>query len=671
MLKHLLFTTTLFFALASPALAQKPKAAATTGNDDAVLFTVNNQPVNVSEFRYIYTKTNQDKADFSEKSLREYLDLYTTFKLKVAKAREMRLDTVQALRDELEGYRRQLANSYLVDKEVTDKLVREVFERMQQDVDVSHIYLALPRDAKSADTLRVYNRAANMLRQIQAGKVPFEQFAIDSSDDKSARENKGYLGFITAMLPDGFYAFERAVYTAKPGTVIPTVIRSGSGYHIIRVNAFRPARGKMEVAHLLLRKTGNAEKDAAVRQRIDSLYTALANGGDWDALTQKFSDDKITAPKKGYLGVFGINQYQRGFEDAAFNLAKDGEISKPVETTIGWHIIKRISARPVGKFDDEKRGLTERVRRDSRSEVARQSMIARIKRDAKAQEFRDVLAKWQAQQKDTVFLTFKWKPNPAKPQDVLMRFGKDKVYTVAEFEDYAARASRDRMRGAGTPIGEVVDKLYKSWSEEMAIAYEESHLAEKYPDFRALMREYEEGILLFDALKRNVWDRANTDSVGLENYFNSTLKSKYNWDERARVSFYTIKSDDLKVVNEVRSYAATHSAQEVVTKFNKQENETLTVIEKTYEKGKNKDLESLWRAAAMNETKIDAGTKTATFFKVEQILPPAPKTLADARGYAVADYQDYLEKQWVEELRRQYPVKVNEDVLKSLVKKER
>jgi peptidyl-prolyl cis-trans isomerase SurA len=665
MLKRLLFPIFLLLALSVSAWAQKNKS------DDPVLFTVNNQPVHVSEFRYIYTKTNQDKADFTEKSLREYLDLYTTFKLKVAKARAMRLDTVQSLRDELEGYRRQLSNSYLVDKEVTDKLVREAYDRMQQDVDVSHIFISLPREAKAADTLRAYNRALNLLKLVQSGKAKFEQLAADSSDDKSAKENKGNLGYITAMLPDGFYNFERAIYNAKAGTLLPAVVRTGSGYHVVRVNAFRPARGKLEVAHILFRKTGNAEKDAALQRRADSVYTALQGGGDWDALAAKFSDDKLTAPKKGYLGVFGINQYQRSFEDAAFALAKDGDYSKPVETSIGWHIIKRLGARPLGTFDNEKRPLSERIRRDSRSEVARQSMIARIKRDASAKEYPDVLSKWTAQQKDTVFLTFKWKPNPAKPQDVLLRFGKDKAYTVADFEDYAARASRDRMRGAGTPINEVVDKLYKTWSEEMAMSYEESHLADKYPDFRALMREYEEGILLFEALKQNVWDRANTDSVGLQKYFDSTLKSKYNWDERARVSLYTIKSDDAKLVAEVRNFAMKHTAAETQAKFNKTENEVLTVIEKTYEKGKNKDLDNIWKAGALGEAKTDAGTKTATFTKVEEIMPPAPKSLAEARGYAVADYQDYLEKQWVEELRKQYPVKINEDVFKGMVKKER
>ena len=645
-----------FFLIATAAFSQS----------DPTLFTVKGNPVPVSEFKYIYAKTNQDKADFSEKSLRDYLDLYIKFKLKVQKARDMRLDTIPALKTELEGYRRQLANSYLVDKEVTDKLIRETYDRMLQDVDVSHIFIACDRNAKAADTLRAYNRAMNLLKMIKGG-ANYEQIAADSSEDKSAKENKGNLGFVTAMLPDGYYDMEKVVYASKPGDI--KLVRSNAGYHIVRINSFRPARGEMEVAQLLIRKSDNQAKNAASHARVDSIYTALVNGANWEDACKRFSEDKTSASKGGYLGFFGINRYQRAFEDAAFGLEKDGDFSKPVESTIGWHIIKRLSHRPVGAFESVKRVLTERVKRDSRSEIAKQIMIDRIKKENNFKEFPKVLEQWAAKQQDSIFLTFKWKPDPNRPQDALFRL-KDKNFTVAEFEDFCARSGRDRMRGAGMPLMETVQKLYKAWSDETAMHFEESQLDKKYPDFKSLMREYEEGILLFEALKQNVWDKANLDSVGLEKHFNANLKDKYKWDERARVSIYTLKTDDPKVIADVREYAAKHASSDVLKKFNKkEENETLTVIEKMYEKGKNKDLGDKWKAGDMTDAKTDAGTKTASFLKIEEILAPTSKTLAEARGYAVADYQDYLEKQWVEDLRKEYPVKVNEDVLKGLIKK--
>ncbi len=659
MIKYLFAPLCLWLLFSDKTAAQTP---------DPVLFTVNGNPVTASEFTYIYSKTNQDKADFSEPSLREYLDLYTKFKLKVQRAHDMRLDTISALRSELDGYRRQLANSYLVDREVTDKLIRETYDRMLQDVDISHILVLSDRNAKPADTLRAYNRALNWLRKINAGTA-FDKMALDSSEDKSVKENRGNLGFITAMLPDGYYAMEKAIYAAKPGTTLGP-IRTTSGYHLVRVNAFRPARGEVEVSQILLRKSTNEAQNVQVKLRADSIYTALKAGGKWEDLVTRYTDDKATAAKGGYIGFFGINRYQKNFEDAAFSLQKDGDFSAPVESSIGWHIIKRVSHRPIGAYETVKRGLTDRVKRDSRNEVARQSMITRIKREGGYQEYPEALQKWSALQKDTVFHTFRWKPDPAKPSTVLMRFGQDKIYTIADFEEYNARASRERMRGSGYPLAETIQKLYTSWTEEVTMQFEESQLDRKYPEFKSLMREYEEGILLFEALKQNVWDRANTDSIGLAKYFQTALSQKYKWEERADVSFYTVKTDDPKVVEKVRAFAARNPTAEVLKKFNKTgKPDVVAVLNKFYEKGKNKDLGTLWKAGDMTPVKTDAGTKTATFLKIEVVQPPTAKALQEARGYAVADYQDYLEKQWIEELRQAYPVKTDEAVLRSLVKK--
>ena len=634
---------------------------------DPVLFTVKANPVFVSEFKYIYAKSNQDKADFSEKSLRDYLDLYTNFKLKVQKARDMRLDTISSLKTELDGYKRQLSKSYLEDKEMTEKLVKDLYDRMQQDVDISHILVACDRSKSPKDTLAAYNRCLHLLKMIQKG-ADFNKIAADSSEDKSAKENQGNLGFVTAMLPDGYHEIERAVYSAKKGMLLGP-IRSASGYHLIRVNGFRPARGEVEVSHILIRKGDTDEKKARSQAKADSAWNALKAGGKWEEVCAKFTEDKATASKAGYIGFFGINRYQKAFEDAAFSLANNGDFSAPIETSLGYHIIKRNSLRGIGKFEDLKRGLTERVKRDSRSEAARQAMIARVRKEAGYQEYSDVLKKWSDKQVDTVFLTFKWKPDPAKPQTVLNRYGKEKAYTVADFEEYCARASRERMRGAGMFIGETIDKLYKAWTEETTMQYEEARLDQRYPEFKSLMREYEEGILLFEALKQNVWDKANADSVGLENYYRLNLSQKYKWDERAVVTFYTLKTDDPKVLEDIRGYARNNNAEAVQKKFNTPENEVFTVLERRYEKGKNKDLGQLWKAGDMTDAKTDLTTKTASFLKIEEILPPTGKTLAEARGYAVADYQDFLESKWIEDLRKEYEVKVNEEVLKSLIKK--
>ena len=662
MVKQFIASTCLLFLLA--AAGTVPLRAQTT---DPVLFTVKDNPVYLSEFRQLYTKTHQQKADFSEASLRAYLDLYVKFKLKVQKAREMRLDTVEAFITEIDGQRRQLAASYLVDKEVTDKLVLEAYERMKQDADISHIFIACDKNAKAADTLIAYNRAMNLFKMLQNG-ASFEQVARDSSEDKSAKENSGSLGFVTAMLPDGYYNLEKAVYSAKPGELLRPV-RTNAGYHIVRVHSFRPARGEMEVSQIMLRKGTSETENAIKRLRADSIYAALQAGAKWDDICARTSEDQMSAGKGGYIGFFGINRYQRAFEDAAFGLKNDGDISAPAETSLGWHLIKRISHRGVDSFENFRRPLTERVKRDSRSEEAKKSMIARIQKEGDFQEYPDVLARWTAQQVDSIFLTFKWNPDPAKPQTTLQRYGDAKTYTVADFEEYCARASRDRMRGIGNHVKEMVDKLYKNWSDEVAIHFEEGRLEDKYPEFRALMREFKEGTLMFEATNLEVRERASSDSAGLQQYFNQHLTSKYKWDERARVSIYTLKSDDPQLLLKVREFATKNAPEAVLKQFNKNE-DVLIVLDKTYEKGKNKDLNDVWKAGNLTNARADASTKTAYFIKVEEIIPPSAKTLGESRGYAVADYQDYLEKQWLEKLKTEYPVKIEEAVFQTLIKKQ-
>ncbi|MFN4080876.1 MAG: peptidylprolyl isomerase [Saprospiraceae bacterium] len=634
-------------------------------DDSRTLFTVGGDPVSIGDFRYIYSKTNQDKADYTEQSVRDYLDLYIKFKLKVRAAREMRLDTIPTVKTELENYRRQLSNSYLVDREVSDKLVRETYERMKQDVDISYILVNCDRNASAADTLRAYRRILNIKKLLEKG-ADFAQVAADSSDDVGVRDNRGRLGFITAMLPDGYYDLERAVYDARPGQIVGPV-RSNQGYHLALVHGFRPARGEVEVAQILLRKSDDPIKNQRVKARADSLYNALMQGSvNWDEACIRFSEDKMSASKGGYVGFFGINRYQKAFEDAAFALERSGQISAPVETTIGWHIIRLLNRRGIESFDNLKRPLGERIKRDSRSEVAKRSMINRIRKEAGFIEYPDALSEWAAMQKDSIFLTFRWKPDENKPNKPLLKIG-EITHTVADFEEFCSRNSIQRMRGAGTPLNDVIQRLYADWANDVTMMYEEKQLDKKYPEFRNLMREYEEGILLFEALKVNVWDRANADTAGLSQYFNANLRDKYRWDERAVVSLYTLKSDDPKLLAEVRKYAEKNPADKTLKRFNKK-TPMLTVIERTYEKGKNPELSELWRPNAMTAPKTDAGTKTASFSKIEKILPPGPKQLKDARGFAVADYQDYLEKKWIQDLQEKYAVKIDEAALKSMLK---
>ncbi len=639
-------------------------------SDDPILFTVDGTAVPVSEFKYIYTKTNGKDADFSESSLREYLELYINFKLKVQKARQLRLDTIQSLRQELEGYRRQLADSYLIDREVTDKLVQEAWERTQQDVDISHIMINVPPNATPEQQLEAYNKLLEAKQRLEEG-ASWEQIALEYSTDKSVQNNKGHIGWVTALFPNGFYNLETAAYTAPIGEVVGP-IETSAGYHLLMVHGRRPARGEIEVAHILVR---NDKMPDTIKARLlaDSLYQMLKNGANFEELARQYSHDAVTAPKGGYIGFFGINRYEQSFEDAAFALEKDGDISPPVKTSIGWHIIKRISLRRGEPLEKVKGILQNKVKNDARFELAKKAMVERIKKEAGFTEYRTTLNAFiTSLEADTAqtFLTYRWRA-PEQPSDeILFTFGNDFKVTLGEFQNYCQRASRKRQQMAAHGIARTVEALYEDFVEESAMRYEERHLEEKYPDFRSLMREYEEGILLFEVTKMEVWDKAAQDTVGLEAFFEKN-RDKYVWDERAVVSQYSLVNSAKELSNQIREFCKDHNPEEVLAKFNSADGEKILSYQtRTYEKGRNETLNKMpWEVGAMSPIEINRRDQSYNWMKIEEILPPQPKTLAEARGYVVADYQDYLEKQWLQQLKKEFKVKVNEVAFKSLIKK--
>ncbi len=632
--------------------------------DDPVLFEVDGVPVHVSEFTYIYSKTNGKNADFSRKSLDEYLNLYVKFKLKVRKAKEMRLDTIKQLQEELAGYRKQLADSYLLDKTVKRDLAKELYDRKQKDVDISHIFVSYGPNPLPKDTLAAYEKALAIKKRLEGGE-DFEALAKEASDDKTATRNGGRIGFITAMFPNGMYNLETAAYEGKLKKFLGPVRTSG-GYHVVRVNDRRPAYGEVEIAHLLIRK--NEANPAEAKSKIDSLYQALEKGASFDKLAGAFSEDGQTKSKQGYIGFIGIKRFAAVFEEAMFGIKKDGGYSKPVQSNIGWHIIKRITRPGIQPFEMERSRLEGIVAKDSRLELAKKKMLAQIKKESKYRENTAVFNKFAETLNDT-FLTFRWRPTIANSKDVLFTLGKSFKPTVGEFNEYLMRSSRDRMRMARIGDVKVVARtLFDSFVDEQVLKYEESQLDVKNPAFKALMREYQEGILLFEATKMLVWDKASQDTVGLEQYFGK-IDGKYKWKERANTIIYRISKQYESQVDAIYAYAKTHTAQEVKAKFNSDGKVIVNAEEKALEKGRHPELNRIeWVPNSMSKIITNDKNNTITFHRLLELIPPSNKTLKEARGYVIADYQDHLEREWIKDLREAYKVKINDAVYESLIK---
>ena len=638
-----------------------------SADKNAAIFTVSGQPVSVGEFEYVYTKNNiNNQANYSEKSLQDYLTLYENFRLKVKEAEAMRLDTISSLKSELDGYRKQLAKSYLTDKEITDQLIQEAYDRSKKEVNVSHILIGCEEGANPADTLAAYKKALEFRTRLQKGE-DFGKLAKESAEkdkgDPSAKDNNGSIGWFTVF--QTVYPFENGAYNMKPNE-ISMPIRTQFGYHIIKVNGIRPAQGEIHVAHILLKFPENAtdEVKAKIKVRIDSIYGQFNKGTlKWDDAVTALSEDRTTKTKKGELQWFGVGRMMPEFEEAAYSLQRDGDMSKPTKTNYGWHIIKRLEKREIPPFSEVKNDFKKRVERDARSSVAKTKLIERIKRENNFKE--ELTAKkdfFKAIDSTQISSGIRRDSISYKKNEPLFHLA-GTAYSTLDFGQYLERTSKRRSDKNKEGL---LNEYYENWVNQKCLDYEESMLDKKKPEFANLMKEYRDGILLFELTDRQVWGKATKDTTGLA-AFHEQNKNKYMWKERADVEIYNCS--DAKICDEAYKMAAKgKSAADIQKKLNKEGvNSKVSVLTGKYEKGQYDVVDKVeWKKGLAPITKIN--DSSFQFIFVKDLVKPEPKSLKEARGYAVSDYQEYLEKKWMTDLRAKYPIVVNEAVFKTLVK---
>jgi len=393
----------------------------------------------------------------------------------------------------------------------------------------------------------------------------------------------------------------------------------------------------------------------------------LKDGAKFEELASKHSQDNATKNRGGQLGWIGINSYSKDFEKAIFALEQDGNISKPVKTAAGWHILKRYQGIKNPKYQDVKSEITNKIKRKPRFQIIQDALVADIKKEGNYKEDEAVKKELiDLLKKENTFLTYKWKAekNPNLENKALFVVGNIKG-TLREFMSIAQRAHSERMNEQPRTVEAAVDRIMKKLATQKCLAYEETQLDKRYPEFKSLMREYEEGILLFEVKKELVWDKASSDEEGLKTFYDGN-KDNYKWKQRANVTFYTLRTDDKKMVKKVQSKAKKKSAENLKSMYNK-DREVVQTTSGIYEKGKNMELDKLkWKAGVVSKGYSKDGS---TFFtKIEEIIAPSVKTLGEARGYVVADYQDYLEKELIIKLKEKFTVIINEDVLKAMVK---
>ena len=621
-------------------------------NKDATVLTIENEAVSVEEFENIFRKNNRDSI-ITPAALDEYMELFINFKLKVKAARELGMDTVAKFRNELAGYRAQLARPYLTDGDKLDELVAEAYKNMQKDIKARHILIKCEANATPEDTLRAYTKAMSLYTRIAAGE-DFETVARENSDDPSAKQNGGNLGYFTAF--QMVYPFEEAAYGAKIGEVARPV-RTRYGYHIIEVEDSRPARGEIRVAHIMVKEKKEEGGAKNAEDKINEIYQRLLNGESFEELSAKYSEDGSSAKKGGELPFFGPNKMVPEFEEASFALKNDNELSKPFKTSYGWHIVKRLELKPVPEFDQVEREIRSKVSKDSRAEKTRNSFIAKLKKEynfsVNKESFRALTAK-----ADTSIYSGNWSVKKKVLKMPLMTID-GKSYTNGDFHKYIISKKGVKSRG---DVQEYLAKELDVYGNDLLVRYEDSRLEVKHTPFRLLVNEYREGILLFELTDQKVWSKAVKDSVGLEAYYEKN-KEKFLWPDRIEASIYTCAN--AQVADQVRKLMTLGLEQaDIAAEINKVTQLNLQVEEGLFTKDDKEVLSRIVWKKGLSEN-VELGGQVY-IVDIRELIPASPKRLQDARGLVTSDYQDYLEKEWIKELRKKYKYSVNKDVLHTI-----
>jgi len=637
----LVFLTTSCFAV-----AQK--------NDQKVLLTINNKPVYAEEFKRVFSK-NLNLLQDDQKDVKEYMDLFVDYKLKVLEAEEQGFDTIPSFLGEYNIYKKQLADKYMKDSEITENLLQEAYDRKKIEVNASHILIKVSPNAAPKDTLKAYEKALKARKEILNGKT-FTEVAQAYSEDPSVKQNNGDLGWFSVF--SMVYPFESAAYTTENGG-ISMPARSQFGYHIVKVNDKRKAEGTVKVAHIMIEnKKGNSD----AKTQIFEIKEKLDSGNGFSEMAKQYSDDKNTAINGGVINTFSRGKLNsEKFENVAFGLTEIDQVSDPFETEYGWHIVKLIEKNPVKSFEDEKIELSRRMKGDVRAQLIKEDVLKEIKRIYNVKEDDEALAFFTKNVTDDI-LTSKWDMTNLKniPQKNIIQI-KEEGKSYEDFAKFISNAQRH--------LGNVDSKesVLKSWlkmfNENFLISYHKDHLAEINKEYAYIIEEYRNGLLLFELMEDNIWQAAKEDSVALKSYYDQH-KKEFTKDKKYDL---TIVSTDTKdMAKQVRKWMKKDVAKEEMEKNAKDMGHTILFKSGEFREGnealptKIKDRKGV--------SKVYENNGVFLVLDIETIEPKGIRTFEEARGEVVSKYQHQLEKEWIENIRAKNNVVVYKDVLKSIEK---
>lgn len=619
------------------------------------LFSVGDEKISTEEFVYIYNKSNQN-VSFNEKQIKEYLELYSVFKLKVKEAENLGYQENENYLTELQKYKTQLASSYFLEKMVTQSLVAEVQQRKLEDVAFSNIFIP----TKGIDTLEAFTKISEAQKALEAGK------SFEDVNRSYGKLTNAYIGYYNAFQIPGIYGLENALYNTPVGQM-SGIVKSDYGYHILLIKDKRPALGMVDVAQLLIRVKPNVSDEVAKNQ-IDKIYERLEKGENFEDLVRQYSEDSQSKDKGGKIGLVTVGQYaNENFEKAIYQLNKDGDFSKPILTDKGWHIVKRLSKSLPYENTTDQKTLVNRIKNDSRYKTKLHQYFEIIKKiDGFKKE--EIFINNTFSNMNPDFLSETWKSdlNRNDYEKALFTIG-DKKATLENYVQYVMTSEnvlyRSRNKKSKTPQ-RVAFELFESFYEEQMTSYIVNNLEKLSPDFKNVMREYEEGILMFNISKDKIWDVVSKDEEQLKAFYQKNA-NEYQYNERAEIIDFQINTLDQSILQKfaLACNKDITKALKKYAKFNAQQMDKSLIEKNIFEK----KYPGLTFGKGQSSTKENDVT-SSTVSIINRIYPKEIKPYEEVKGFVTSAYQSYLEKEWIESLKQKYPVTINQAALEKIYK---
>ena len=649
-MKNFCVSFLLIFACSAQVFSQKKSD---------ILLTIDDKPVYVSEFKRVYNKNLDLVKDESQKSVDGYLDLFIDYKLKIAEAYAQELNETKDYKKEFSKYRDQLSRNYIFEDKVTEDLAREAYERGLEEINADHILIMTSYEDTPQDTLKAYNKIRSIYEKAKSGES-FEALAKQYSEEPNAKESGGKLGYFTVF--SLVYPFETMAYQTKVGEV-SEIVRTRFGYHIIKVNDRRKRSPEITVSHIMI-TANKAERTFDPEERINELYAMLQQGESFESLAKQFSEDKNSGQRGGKLNRFSKGDLRSDeFEEAAYSLENPGDITKPIKSDFGYHIIRLEEKHPIPTFEEKKTMLEKRVSDGSRSKIVSSAVNGKIKEKYGFKKENDYRPFFETFVTDDI-LKRGW------TYDTISIADNKKLFTIGDrslyYKDFAefTREYQTKSKPYRTKSTLLADYFDEFETQELK-NYFKDKLEEENEEYATVLDEYRNGLLIFDVMNKNVWNKAKKDSIGLQRFYERE-KENYIWKERVDAIIVSGTSKEIaeqaqKLLQEGKT------AEEVKELLNNKDKVNVIVSDGIFEIGERvlpKDLE-----LEKGVSRIYSNDAGYTVLNVKDIVPAGIKTLNSVKGKAMSDYQNYLEKTWIESLRNKYEVKINKKALKR-VKKE-